>query len=124
MVSKGVTIVSPFRRIVMTSTTSLKLPDELKAQIAEAAKDEGKTSHALMIDALQMVMDETRMRKQFYREAMEAKADMIRTNISYSHEEIAKWMRARVRGDMSAKPMPQAYDPSQPMRPALRNARI
>jgi predicted transcriptional regulator len=121
--AEGVTIVSPDRNIVMTSTTSLKLPDELKAQIAEAAKQEGKTAHALMVETLQSAMDETRMRNQFYREAMEAKVDMIRTNISYSHEEIAKWMRARVRGDMSAEPTPQAYDPSQPMRPELRHTR-
>ncbi len=107
----------------MTSTTSLKLPDELKAQIAEAAKQEGKTAHALMVETLQTAMNETRLRNRFYQEAREAYEDTVRTNICYSHEEISKWMRARVRGDLNAQPTPQAYDSSKPMRPELRGTR-
>ncbi len=107
----------------MTSTTSLKLPDELKAQIAETAKQEGKTAHALMIETLQSAMDETRIRNQFYQEAMEAYTETVESNICYSHEEIAKWMRAKVRGEAALEPKPHAYDSSKPMRPELLRKR-
>jgi predicted transcriptional regulator len=106
----------------MTTTTSLKLPEALKEQIAQAAAREGKTAHALMVETLQSAMDDARMREEFHREAQEAHEDMLRTNICYSHEEISKWMRAKVRGDNKARPNPEAYDPGKPMRPELQPA--
>jgi predicted DNA-binding protein len=101
----------------MTTTTSLKLPDALKEQIAQTAAREGKTAHALMLETLQTAMDDARMQDDFYREAQEAYKSTLRTNVCYSHEEIAKWARAKVRGDSAALPKPQPYDPSKPMRP-------
>jgi predicted DNA-binding protein len=101
----------------MTVTTSLKLPDALKEQIAQTAAREGKTAHALMVETLQVAMDDARMREDFYREAQEAYDDMLRTNICYSHEEMTQWARARARGDTTARPKPQAYDANKPMRP-------
>lgn len=103
----------------MTSTTSLKLPEELKAQIAEAAKQEGKTAHALMVDTLQTAMDETRMRKQFYLEAMEAYQETVESNICFNHEDVAQWMRAKLRGEAGKRPQPGPYDPSKPMHPEM-----
>ncbi len=103
----------------MTSTTSLKLPDELKAQIADTAKRRGKTAHALMVDTLQLAMDEARVDDEFYREAMESYQETVESNICYSHEEIAKWMRAKVRGQEAPEPTPHAYDTTKPMRPEL-----
>jgi predicted transcriptional regulator len=38
----------------MTSTTTLKLSDELKARIASAAQQTGKTAHAFMVEALEL----------------------------------------------------------------------
>jgi len=40
----------------MPATTSLKLPDALKATIAKVAAFEGKTAHARMVDTLQAAM--------------------------------------------------------------------
>ena len=104
----------------MTSTTSLKLPEELKAQIAETAKKRGKTAHALMVETLQQAMNESQMEDDFYREAQEAYDDMLRTNVAYSFEEVKKFVHTRVRGDLSYEPVPHALDPSKPMRPELR----
>jgi predicted transcriptional regulator len=115
--AEGVTIVSPDRNIVMTSTTSLKLPEELKAIIAETAKRRGKTAHALMVEALQQAMEEAQVEDEFHREAMQAYEDTAATNICYSHEEISNWMLAKLRGENPPKPKPQPYNPAKPMRP-------
>ncbi len=104
----------------MTATTSLKLPEALKEQIAQIAAREGKTAHALMVDTLQTAMDDARMREEFHREAKEAHEDMLRSNICYTHDEISQWMRAKVRGDTQARPSPEPYDPGQPMQPQWR----
>jgi hypothetical protein len=37
----------------MSATTTLKLPDDLKARIAVVAEQTGKTPHAFMVEALQ-----------------------------------------------------------------------
>ena len=103
----------------MTSTTSLKLPDELKAQIADIAKRRGKTAHALMVDTLQLAMDEARVDDEFYREAMESYQETVESNICYSHEDVVKRMRAKLRGEEVPMPTPQPYDASKPMRPEL-----
>ncbi len=101
----------------MTTTTSLKLPDALKEQIAVIAAREGKTAHALMVETLQTAMEDARMREEFHCQAQEAYEDMLHSNICYSHEEIAKWMRAKLRGEAKARPKPEPYGPSQPMNP-------
>lgn len=41
----------------MSVTTTLKLPDELKARIAAAAEQTGKTPHAFMVETLQAQTD-------------------------------------------------------------------
>ena len=48
----------------ITGTTSLKLPDTLKATIAKVAAFEGKTAHALMVDTLQAAMEDALARQQ------------------------------------------------------------
>lgn len=103
------------------TTTSLKLTDALKEQIALTAAREGKTAHALMVDTLQTAMDDARLREEFHRDAQEAHEDMLRSNMCYSHQEISQWLRAKVRGDTKARPKPEPYDPSQAMRPQMRS---
>jgi predicted transcriptional regulator len=103
----------------MTSTTSLKLPDELKAQIADTAKRRGKTAHALMVESLQQAMDEARVDDEFYREAIEAYEETVESNICYSHEDIKNWTLSKLRGENPSKPTPRAYDPKKPMRPDI-----
>jgi predicted transcriptional regulator len=116
----GVTIVSPLSKDqAMSSTTSLKLPDELKSKIADTAKRRGKTAHALMVEALQQAMDEAQLEDEFYQDAIEASENMMRTNMAYSFDEIKRVARARVRGDFSVVPTAHAVDPSKPMRPDL-----
>ena len=64
----------------MTTTTSLKLPDELKAQIAMTAKREGKTAHALMVEVLQTAMNEASLMRAFQDSALAAYEETVRIN--------------------------------------------
>ena len=41
----------------MTATTTLKLPDELKARIAAVAQQSGKSAHAFMVEALELQLE-------------------------------------------------------------------
>lgn len=100
----------------MSATTSLKLPDALKAQIAQTAARQGKTAHGLMIEALQTAMDDARMRQQFYEDGVAAYKDMVNTNVCYDGEDVFAWMRAKVRGGNPAWPDPKPYRADKPIR--------
>ncbi|MBV6325176.1 CopG family ribbon-helix-helix protein [Duganella violaceipulchra] len=50
------------------STTTLKLPDELKQKAVAAAQDLGVTPHAFMVDAIRQATEAAEQRKQFVEE--------------------------------------------------------
>jgi predicted transcriptional regulator len=88
----------------MTSTTSLKLPDELKAQIAILARQEGKTAHALMIEALQTAMNEASLMQAFKQSALAAYEETVRLNKVYRGDDIKAYYLAKMRGEKVKKP--------------------
>ena len=59
----------------MASTTTLKLPEKLKARIASAAQATGKAPHALMIDALSTQMTLFERRQAFIASAIKAEQE-------------------------------------------------
>jgi predicted transcriptional regulator len=99
----------------MTATTSLKLPDALKEQIAVTAAREGKTAHALMVETLQTAMDDARMRQQYYDDGDASYQDMVHTNISYAAADVHNYMLAKVRGENPSLPSPKPHDRAKPM---------
>ena len=56
----------------MASSTTLKLPEELKERIAPLAKDAGKSAHAWMVEALQERAALAEKRKSFVADALAA----------------------------------------------------
>ncbi|MDP2369451.1 hypothetical protein [Rhodoferax sp.] len=99
----------------MPTTTSLKLPDALKATIAQVAALEGKSAHALMVDTLQSAMEDALARQQFHTEAESALQDTLRTNRVYRAADVKTHIMARVRGQKSGAPKTVPFDPSRPM---------
>lgn len=100
----------------MTTTTSLKLPDELKATIARVAQLEGKTAHALMVETLQTAMEEALARQQFYAEGAAAYEVALRTNAVYRADDVHAYLKARVAGGTPARPKAVALEARKPIR--------
>jgi predicted DNA-binding protein len=51
------------------STTTIRLPEDLKARIAAAAKRAGKTSHSFILEAIAEKADEAERRSDFHESA-------------------------------------------------------
>ena len=106
----------------MSSTTSLKLPDSLKATIAQVAAFEGKTAHALMVETLQSAMEDALARQQFYAEGEAAYQHTLRTNAVYGSADVKAHVLARVAGTeaggLQARPKTQPLHAGKPMTPA------
>ncbi|MCX7242127.1 MAG: hypothetical protein NTU86_17015 [Burkholderiales bacterium] len=88
----------------MPVTTSLKLPDALKATIAKVAALEGKTAHAVMVDTLQTAMDDALARQQFYAEGEASYRDALRTNSVFSGADVKAYVTARAAGGKPDRP--------------------
>jgi predicted transcriptional regulator len=103
---------------MMPSTTSLKIPDALKANIAKVAAFEGKTSHALMVDTLQSAMEDALARQQFYADGEASYQAALHTNAVFSGADVKAYALARVAGGQPARPQAVQLDAAKPMTPA------
>jgi predicted transcriptional regulator len=100
----------------MPATTSIKLPDALKASIAKVAAFEGKTAHALMVDTLQAAMQDALVRHQFYADGESAYQDTLRTNAVFGGPDVKAYVLARLKSAKSGgRPQSLPLDPAKPM---------
>lgn len=90
----------------MTATTTLKLPEKLKARIARLAKKSGRSAHSLMIEALEReVAREERMR-EFVQEALAADVAVADGAAVYRAEDVHVWLDRLARNSKAARPKP------------------
>lgn len=90
----------------MTATTTLKLPDDLKARIATAAKQTGKTSHAFMVEALQLQTELAERRHEFIQSALLAEQEVAQYGLVYDADEVFSYLRDRLAGRPAQDPKP------------------
>jgi predicted transcriptional regulator len=90
----------------MASTTTLKLPETLKARIAALAEAEGKSPHAFMVEALEQQADRAERRRQYLADGDAALSEYRRTGIAYAMEDVEKYIVDLARGSKAARPKP------------------
>jgi predicted transcriptional regulator len=90
----------------MTASTTLKLPEKLKARIARLARQTGQSPHSLMLRALERdVAREERMR-DFVRAAMASDAAVEAGGAVYRAEDVHAWMERLAKGEKPPRPAP------------------
>ena len=83
------------------STTSLKLPDEIKLQAANAAKDLGITPHAFMVEAIKQASINAELRRSFIEDANTARNEVLKDGKVHDAEKVFKHLQARIAGKKS-----------------------
>jgi len=91
------------------STTSLKLPDELKQAAAEAAEKLGVSPHAFMVEAIRTAALAARKRSAFVADALAARAEVMESGKAYPAQDVHDYVRARVEGRRIAKPKARSW---------------
>ena len=86
------------------STTSLKLPDELKQRAVAAAQQQGVSPHAFMVHAIEQAATSAERRASFVAEAQVAREHMLNTGKGYATGEVHAYLKARIAGKKPAKP--------------------
>ncbi len=99
----------------MTFTTPLKLPEALKATIAQVAASEGKAPHALMVETLQSDRDDALARQHFHADGEAAWHDSLRTGTVYFAQDVKVYITARAGGAQAVRPQALSPDPAKPV---------
>jgi predicted transcriptional regulator len=90
----------------MASPTTLKLPEDLKALLAEQAAAEGKTPHAYMVEALAEKAQRVRRRQEYLEEGAAALEEFERTGIAYAMEDVHEYFIGIAAGRKPPRPKP------------------
>lgn len=92
------------------STTTIRLPDELKARVADAAKQAGTTVHGFMLEAIAEKTDETERRAEFYAEAERRYAEFLKTGEIIPWDEMRRYLEDRLAGKSAKRPVARRLD--------------
>jgi hypothetical protein len=91
------------------STTSLKLPEDVKQLAALAAKHQGVTPHAFMVDAIRATAIAAQKRAVFVADAIAARTATLQSSKGYAAQDVHAYIKARAQGKSAAKPKAKAW---------------
>lgn len=91
------------------ATTSVKLPNELKARAAAAAKARGISTHAFLVDAIGQTVDAAERRAQFVSDAVAARDQALASNLGIPATNVHDYLRDKTRGKPATRPNARAW---------------
>ncbi len=92
------------------STTTIRLPDELKARVAEAAKQAGTTSHNFILEAIAEKADLAAEHAAFHALADQRYAQFLESGKSIPWEEARTYLLDRIAGKSAKRPVARKLD--------------
>lgn len=98
----------------MAATTTLKLPEELKARIAPLADSTSKTPHAWMIEALEAQARLAEMRQSFIGDALSSAAEVDAGGALYAMQDVHEYIIRKAAGKPAKRPKPASIAKSKP----------
>lgn len=95
------------------STTTIRLPEALKARVERLAAASGGTTHAFILEAIAEVADQRERREAFHAEAERRWKRMQRTGEYLTHDDLRHYAQALARGDKPEPPTPRVMEPAE-----------
>lgn len=89
------------------STTTIRLPDELKARIVSAAERAGKTTHSFILEAIAEKAELEELRADFDEEADARFAKILATGKTIAWKDMRQYLEDRVAGKPVPRPAPK-----------------
>jgi len=87
------------------STTTIRLPDELKARVAAAAKHAGTTAHGFILEAIAEKTEQAERRADFDSLAEARYARIVATGKTIPWPEMRSYLEAHMRGEVAQRPV-------------------
>jgi len=82
----------------MTASTTLKLPEQLKARVVKAAAGAGKSPHAFMVEAIDLQTQLAERRREFIASALVAEQEVAEFGLVHDGDEVLSYLQARLAG--------------------------
>lgn len=92
------------------STTTIRLPDELKARVAAAAKQAGTTSHNFILEAIAEKAELASQRAAFHAVADQRYAEFLESGMSIPWEDARAYLKGRIAGKAVKRPVARKLD--------------
>lgn len=92
------------------STTTIRLPDELKARVAEAAEQAGTTSHNFILEAIAEKADLAAEHAAFHALANHRYDQFLESGKSIPWEEARTYLMDRLAGKAGKRPVARKLD--------------
>ena len=89
------------------STTTIRLPQELKERIARAAARAGTSAHSFILEAIAEKADQAERRAEFQDTAERRYAGIVATGKTVPWSEMRRYLERRVTGNKIARPKPR-----------------
>jgi len=87
------------------STTTIRLPENLKARVAAAAKRAGTTTHGFILEAIAEKAEQEDMRAAFDAEAEDRYARIVATGKTIPWQEMRGYLEERLAGKEVKRPV-------------------
>ena len=91
------------------STTSLKIPNDVKQLAIAVAQQQGVSPHAFMVDAIRAMATAADKRAQFTAEALIAREDALKSGSGYAAADVKTYLLARTQGKIPARPSEKSW---------------
>ena len=89
----------------MSSTTTIRIEDDLKNRLVAAAEQAGKTAHAFMIDAIARTVEQVELDNAFHSLAEERWANIRTTGKTVAWADAKAYLLACANGERRRKPV-------------------
>ncbi len=89
------------------STTTIRIPGDLKARLSKVAESIGSTSHALIIDAIADRVEAEERRNDFLDTAQMRLAKITESGETIPWSQMKRYLKARVSGQEASRPKPR-----------------
>ena len=90
------------------STTTIRLPQDLKKRIARAAERAGTTAHSFILDAIAEKTEQEELRGEFTETAERRYAEIVASGKTVPWNEMRRYLERRVTGKKITRPKPRA----------------
>lgn len=87
------------------STTTIRLPKELKARVVAAAERAGKTSHSFILEAISDKADQEEQRADFDDVAEKRYAKIVASGKTIAWHEMRTYLEDRAAGKVTSRPV-------------------
>lgn len=91
------------------STTTIRLPDELKARVSQAAERAGTTAHSFILNAIEEKTSQDERQADFHEVADQRYADILAGEKTIPWTEMRRYLEERLSGKPSRRPVARKF---------------